>query len=87
MKVQSFSIYLSSHLSSLFPICFVFNFVFYFYLCVCVSVYMQVSVGDVRDQKKTLDPLELVLHAVVSCLMWVQGTMLESYGRIASSLN
>lgn len=66
---------------------FVFNFAFYFYLCVCVSVYKQVSVGDVRGPKKTLDPLELGLQAILSCLTWVQGTLLQSYGRTASALN
>lgn len=47
----------------------------------------QKSVGNVKGQKKTLDPLELKLQAVVRCLIWMQGTMLGFYVRTASALN
>lgn len=46
---------------------------------------MYMSVGAPRDQKKVLDPLELDLQTVLSCLLWMLGTILRSSGRAANS--
>ncbi|MEJ1279150.1 docking protein 5 [Cricetulus griseus] len=47
-----------------------------------LTIYMQVHGGQKRESETTeSEPLELVLQAVVSCLMWVLGTKLSSSGR------
>lgn len=52
-------------------------------VCVCVSMYMRNHANG--DQKKVLDSLELKLHKVVSCLIWVLGPKVFSE-RASSSL-
>jgi hypothetical protein len=38
-------------------------------------------------QKRVLDPLQLELQPVVSCLMWVLRTELRSFARATHGLN
>lgn len=50
-----------------------------------MCAYVQVSALECKSQK-SLDPLELDLHVVVSHLMWVLGTKLGSSARAVSAL-
>ena len=45
-------------------------------MSMCVSVFSYVHMSEVapRDQKNALDPLDLELQGVVSCLMWILGS-------------
>lgn len=52
--------------------------IFYFY-----SVYVHAQ----RGQKRVLEPLELELQGVVSCLMVMLGTELRFSGRAGHTLN
>lgn len=55
--------------------------------CVCLCSLCDVCVGGTfSDQKKVLDPLELELQVIVSCLTWALGTKLGPSGRTASAL-
>lgn len=54
-------------------------FLKHMYVCVCMRfVYM--TAGNVRDQKRESDPLELDLQIVGSCPMWVPVTELGPWG-------
>ena len=43
-------------------------------MCVCGYVYL--SIGDLRSQRRVLDPRKLEFH-IIKCLTWVLGTELE----------
>lgn len=43
--------------------------------------------GTYGGQKKALDPPDLELHTIISCLTWVLGTELRSCGEAADALN
>jgi hypothetical protein len=45
-----------------------------------------VDSSSLRGQKRASDPLELKLHAVVSCPTWVLGTKFESSERDSNAL-
>ena len=42
------------------------------------------SIDDLKGQRRAQDPLELELHAVVSCLTWVLGTELGSSAKVVT---
>lgn len=44
------------------------------FVCVCLCVYVHMSAGTFRGQKRPSDALKLELRTVVSCLLWVLGT-------------
>lgn len=48
-------------------------------MCLCMFVYgsADVNTDTCRGWNRTLDPLELKLQVVVSCLTWVLGTKLR----------
>lgn len=52
----------------------------YFCLCIFVPIYVSVYhilAGDQGSQQEVVDPPELELQAVLSCLLWVLGTKLR----------
>lgn len=55
------------------------------YVCVCVGGV--ICVGSHRDQDKSLNVLELVSQAAVSCHTWVWGTKIRSSERVANAFN
>ena len=53
-----------------------------------IYVYMcHVHLGACQGQKMELEPWELELQVLVSCLIWVLGTEFSFYGRTASTVN
>lgn len=54
-------------------------------LCVCGGEV--ICVGSHRDQAKSLNVLELVSQAAVSCHTWVWGTKIRSSERVANAFN
>lgn len=62
----------------------------YTYASACVCVCVHVSAGAWRIKKRAArasDPLQLELHTLVSCLMWVPGPELESFVRTVLASN
>lgn len=60
---------------------------FLFELRVCVCGHVLQSTDAHRDRKRVSYPLELELQAIVSHLVWVQGTELESFAGAVAALN
>lgn len=57
-------------------------------MCMCLGVYMCTCVFSIcGSQKRALDPFELELQAIVSCLMWLLGTEPVSAARAFSALD
>ena len=54
---------------------------------VSVCLYVMHMLSALVSQKRALVPLELELQAVVSCIMWVLGTVSGPSVRAANALN
>ena len=62
----------------------------YWYNCfACMCIYINICSLHVclEGQNRASGSLELKLQIVLSCLMWVIGTGLGSFGRITSAFN
>lgn len=58
-----------------------------FYIWVYLIIYVNIGINAHEGQKKALDPLDQEWQGVVSHLIWVLGTELGTYKRVASGLN
>ena len=58
-------------------------------MCLCLCVYLMCVSGVWRpkEAKVMLDPLKLEVQVVTSCLTWVLGTELRSFGKATNALN
>lgn len=65
------------------------HYLFYLFIvlvCLCISVCYMYE-GALGAQKRAPSLLELELHAVVTCLLWILGTEFRRSGKAGNTFN